>query len=173
MKTIVLIRHAKSGWDDPELADFERPLNKRGFRDAPFMGNILRERNIKPDMIISSPANRAITTAKIIAGQLGFPEEKIIQEMGIYENGSKYLLNLISKFDNSINTVALFGHNPDITSLSSYLSGDYFENVPTCGTVCIDFDFDNWRDAVEENGELRFFEFPKKFFAKKKQKAVS
>ena len=87
MKKLYLARHAKSSWKNPDLDDYDRPLNKRGIRDAPFIGKKLKEKNILPDLIISSPAIRAITTAKELAAQMGYPEENIILDENIYEAG--------------------------------------------------------------------------------------
>lgn len=163
MKTLIIARHAKSSWDNPEWTDFERPLNKRGFKDAPMIAEILKDKKIKPDLIYSSTAQRAITTAKIYSEILNFPQNDIIQDQNIYEQGNRYIIDLIKKTNNKINTIIVFGHNPTMTSLSTYFSGEYFDNVPTSGTVCIDFDFDKWKDVDKINGKLRFFEYPKKY----------
>jgi len=121
MKTLVIVRHAKSSWDDPSCSDFERTLNKRGERDAPYMAQITREKGIKADLIISSPANRALTTAKYFAKEQGIVDSNISQKELIYNSGFSEILRLLKKTDNSYNTVMLFGHNPDITHLTSYL----------------------------------------------------
>lgn len=167
MKTLILVRHAKSGWDNPDWIDFERPLNKRGLRDAPFMGNILKEKGILPDLIISSSANRAITTARAYAQAFDYKESDIRQDINIYEKGTRHIINTIKSVPNNVGTLMIFGHNPDITSLCTYFSGEYIDNVPTSGTVCIDFDIDLWDKVEERNGKLRFFEFPKKYKGKK------
>lgn len=166
MKTIVLIRHAKSSWDNPEWSDFERPLNKRGLRDAPFLADVLKAKGLNPDLILSSPAVRAITTAKIFAMHFDYNTIDIKIDVGIYEKGQKHIAKLIATIDNKKNTVFIFGHNPDITSLAGFLTGDYFENVPTCGIVCIDFEVDKWEEIPDLNGKLRFFTFPKLYFQK-------
>lgn len=166
MKTLLIVRHAKSGWDNPDLNDFERPLNKRGHRDAPFMGDLIAKMGIKPDLIISSSALRAHTTAGYFADSFKYPKDKIIADRSIYERGIRHIIKLIKNLDNNISTVMVFGHNPDITSLSSFYSGEYFDNVPTCGVVCIDFNVTSWNDTDTENGKLRFYEFPKKHLPK-------
>ncbi len=166
MKTIVLVRHAKSSWDNPDWSDFERPLNKRGNRDAPFMAEVIRSKGIVPDFILSSPAVRAKSTALYFAQQLDYDSKNIKFDLGVYEKGMAYVKKILSTFDDNHNIALLFGHNPDITSLSSYFTGEYFDNVPTCGVVCIDFEIDTWAKITNENGKLRFFLFPKLYFQK-------
>lgn len=168
MKTLILVRHAKSSWNDSSLSDIYRPLNNRGKRDAPFMAKVLVETGIKVDRFISSPANRALTTARHFAAAYGFHEENDIQiEDLIYHESIRSIMKLISDLDDDYKTVALFGHNPDFTSLASMYSNENFSNVPTCGVVCIDFDVDSWTDTGESLGNLRFFKYPKMYFKKK------
>ena len=164
MKTLIIIRHAKSSWDDASLSDFERVLNKRGERDAPHMGKVLNEIGINPDLILSSPANRAHTTAKFFAQALNYPEDRIVTNETIYDRGPQQILYLLNELDESFKTVMLFGHNPDLSFLAKYLSNYDAGNLPTCGVVCIDFKSDNWVNIGEEKGKMRFFEFPKKYF---------
>jgi phosphohistidine phosphatase len=163
MKTLILVRHAKSSWDNPDIKDFERPLNKRGKKDAPLMAKIFKDKNIVTDLIISSPAVRAFSTAQEFAEELKYPKNEIITDISIYEMGSKAILNILSKLNPKYKVVMLFGHNPDMTYLSSYLSGNNFDNVPTCGVVCIDFEIDSWDKITDNQGTLRFFEYPKKY----------
>lgn len=163
MKTITLIRHAKSDWNN-EFNDFDRPLNIRGKRDAPFMSTMLKEKIDNIDLIISSPANRAKTTCLEFAKEFEYEPSKIIYDIGIYEDGQKTILNLISNLSDEINSVILFGHNPDITSTVSYYSGKRFDNLPTCGIVSINFDVKNWKETIKINGKLNFFLYPKLYF---------
>ena len=162
MKRLYLIRHAKSSWKDPTLTDLDRPLNKRGKRDAPFMGKRLKTHNIQPDLIISSPAKRAQRTAKIIAEEIGFSKEKIIYDESVYEAGVSTLLRVIRYIQDSANDVVLFGHNPGLTMLAESLTHTLIENIPTCGIFCIDFPVDSWKDIVEGSGTVVFFDYPKK-----------
>lgn len=164
MKTLVLVRHAKSSWDDPNLSDRERPLNKRGERDAPFMADLIKKINVIPDIIYSSPATRALTTSKMFASVFNYNIDKIEIKDSIYEFGFSQIINLISHSDNKFNTIFLFGHNPDITAVSSYLSNKHFENVPTCGVVGIEFDFERWDSMAKNSGKIKFYEYPKKYF---------
>lgn len=165
MKTLLLVRHAKSSWDNPDWTDFDRPLNKRGLKNAPAMAEITAKK-VKPSIVYASPAKRAITTAQAYCNAFGYPLENIIIDPNIYDKGPKYIIKLVAGTDNSNEIVAVFGHNPDITSLSSYFTGEYIDNVPTCGTICIDFEFDEWKKAENENGSLRFFDYPKKCLKK-------
>lgn len=168
MKTLILVRHAKSSWKDSSLSDIERPLNKRGKRDAPFMGKVLAETGIKIDRFISSPANRALTTARHFAAAFGLHDEDDIQiEEIIYHGSSRSIMKFINDLDDGYDAVVLFGHNPDFTSMASIYTEEYFDNVPTCGIVCIDFDVHSWVDTGETLGNLRFYKYPKQYFKKK------
>ncbi len=164
MKTLILVRHAKSSWDEPHLADYERKLNNRGLRDAPFMGEKLKERNVMPDLILSSPAVRAYRTACFFAEALNYPINKLLKKELIYDKGPRDILNLINRQDDNINTIMLIGHNPDLSSLTNFLCDFNEGNLPTCGTVCIDFNTDSWVNIGDEKGKLRFYESPKKYF---------
>ena len=162
MKTLYLARHAKSSWTYPELEDFERPLNKRGKKDAPLMGNILKEKNENPDLIISSPALRAIYTARIIAEKLDYPVEKISADESIYESSINNLFRVIKSLPDEYERIMIFGHNPAFTNLCNYISDKYFENIPTCGVVKIEFDISSWQEVDEQTGKVADFEYPKK-----------
>ncbi len=166
MKTLYLVRHAKSSWNHPELTDIKRPLNKRGKRDAPFMGNLLAEKKIKADLIISSPAIRAYSTAKSLASAIGYPLENIICNKNIYEADSYDLLQIVHGLDNKIDFVMLFGHNPGLTELYNKLINKYIGNLPTCAIAAMEFDIKYWEEVETFTGELKFFEYPKKYFKK-------
>ncbi|MCP4400237.1 MAG: histidine phosphatase family protein [bacterium] len=162
MKRLYLVRHAKSSWKDYSLKDFERPLNKRGQRDAPVMGQRLATQNICPDLIVGSPAKRALTTAKIIAHEMKYPETKIVTNDAIYEAGPSNLLHMIQQLDDPAEQVMLVGHNPGFTMLAEELCSEEFDNIPTCGIVCIDFDAASWKKIEYGKGTLIFFDYPKK-----------
>lgn len=164
MKTIYLVRHAKSSWKNPELDDFDRPLNKRGKRDAPYMGELLRKKGVAPDLLISSPANRAFTTAKQVAKALEYPLDKLMLDSGIYHASEKDLLRIVKNVPEHLNSVMLFGHNPGFTWFSNVLSGTNLENIPTSGAVQISFEHDSWKKIGAESGTLDWFEYPKKYF---------
>ncbi|GAK58981.1 phosphoglycerate mutase [Candidatus Vecturithrix granuli] len=169
MKRVYLLRHAKSSWQDSSLEDFERPLNKRGKQDAPEMGQRLRSQHVLPDLIISSPAKRAVATAKIFAEEIGYPKKQIVYEAAIYEADTARLQTLLHGLENNIQQVMLCGHNPGLTMLAEYLSGTLIDNIPTCGIVCVDFAVDTWQEIGERKGTLIFFDYPKKHSVSEKQ----
>ena len=162
MKKIYFIRHAKSSWKEKGLSDFERPLNKRGKRDAPFMGSRLKLFDIKPDLIITSPAIRALKTAQKIAEVIEFPESDIVQEPRLYESGFSEYLNVIHSIKESHNEVFIVAHNPDITEVTEILSDALIGNMPTGSILCIGFEVDSFQDIQEHTGKVLFFDYPKK-----------
>ena len=162
MKTLYLVRHAKSSWKYPNLDDFERPLNKRGRRNAPFMGKILNKLKVAPDLVISSPANRAATTARIIAAAINYPLEDIVYREAIYEFSENALFHVIKQIEDSVNNAMVVGHNPAINGLANYIGDQPISNIPTCGVFCVDLKITSWTKIEEHCGKLRFFEFPKK-----------
>lgn len=160
MKTLVLARHAKSDWN-MGLPDFDRPLNSRGQADAPRMGKLLRSYQFEPDLIVSSPANRAQTTAKLVAEQLGY-QGSIQLEEGIYGSGYGSVLSIIQDLPDNSETAMLFGHNPTTENLVSYLlqmrAGIV---VPTCGMICLDLNIQSWSQLNPVLIQLRWFLIPK------------
>ena len=162
MKTLYITRHAKSSWKHEHLTDFERPLNKRGHHDAPMMGAILREHGADIRIIRSSPANRALTTARMIAAELGYPAENIETDERMYGAGSRELTAIVQMLPDSIDEAMIVGHNPTMMMLAEDLAGFDEDNLPTCGIVCADFDVKSWREVLPGKGEIRYFEFPKK-----------
>ena len=160
-KELLLVRHAKSSWDDPSLDDHDRPLNARGLRNAPEMGKRLQGWGIRPDTWISSTALRAITTAKIIAEQIGFPPDQIQRTKGLYHAGATELQEFIAGLDDQLGSVVLFGHNPGMTSLVANLYGLPIDNLPTCGVVHLQFTEANWEAASSALPVRATFDFPK------------
>jgi phosphohistidine phosphatase len=160
VKTLTLIRHAKSSWKKP-LPDRLRPLNKRGKREAPMMGERLAKREIEPDLIISSPATRALVTAEAIAREIGYPEEDIHADERLYGASSFELLEIIQELDNHLDHVMLFGHNPGLTDLVNDLGCD-IDNIPTCGVVKLEFDTDSWAHIGDIEPTCADFDYPKK-----------
>ena len=161
MKVLVLVRHAKSSWKDPTLDDRERPLNKRGERDAPEMGARLARRKHRPDLIVSSPAVRALQTARIIANKLGYARKEIVVEERLYGAGVVELLDVIRNADESVATLMLFGHNPGLTELANHLGPREIPNLPTCGVLYLRFETDTWSVVGYGRGDEVLFEFPK------------
>jgi phosphohistidine phosphatase len=161
MRQIYLIRHAKSSWNHSGLADFDRPLNKRGERDAPLMGRKLAELGCKPDRIISSPATRALTTAKTVAQAIGYPVSDVDANHSIYAASVNELIMLISNLSESYRDVILVGHNPEMTNLSNHLTDEYIDHVPTCGIIHIELAIDEWHEIGRRSGTQLFFITPK------------
>lgn len=169
MKTLILLRHAKSSWKFPELTDFDRPLNERGMRDAPIMGKLLSQQNFHFDVFISSTANRALSTSNLFALELGFPLEKIVLSEEIYEASPNKLLQIIKGLDENIGTAILVGHDSGITDLAHWISDAKIRNIPTCGVLGLEFD-SKWTEIRKKSGKMKFFEYPKKNKAKLPQK---
>lgn len=160
-KQLLIFRHAKSDWANADISDFNRPLNNRGLVDAPAMGKRLKQLKIKPEMVITSPALRALSTAKLVCQEINFPIEAIQTNISIYDATCGQLLKLITHFDNGSDVIALFGHNNGITDLAVYLTDEDIFNIPTCGMMLISFPFDDWGMVSKANGEMVFYDFPK------------
>jgi phosphohistidine phosphatase len=161
MKQLIIVRHAKSDWGDFNLKDFDRPLNHRGHKNTPEMVERLVSKGIKPNAIISSPALRAITTAKYFASGWSLNADQLTTNASIYEANTKTLLNVINGLDDQFNCIALFGHNPGLTDLLNYLTDEYIANMPTCSVAIIEFPFDEWKLISGDTGKLILFDFPK------------
>jgi phosphohistidine phosphatase len=161
MKALLLIRHAKSSWKDRTLADRDRPLNKRGKRDAPEMGRRLAARGGAPDLIVSSPAVRALTTARVIAEAVGYPAGEIVEDERVYMASVESLLGVIHGLDDDLDRIFLFGHNPGLTELVNHLADDEIENVPTCGVVEFRLVAERWRDLDVDTVQRIDFDYPK------------
>lgn len=162
MKKLFIVRHAKSSWDFPELSDFDRPLNKRGKKNAPEMGQRLAARKVKPDSMVTSPAKRAAATARRIAEQISFPLKSIVKEPELYHGSFYAMKKVIQNTKNDVDTLMIFGHNPGLTDLTNQLSGSDIYNIPTCGIAEIDFEVTSWHEIEKGSGKLTSFDFPKK-----------
>ncbi|MFD2037104.1 SixA phosphatase family protein [Belliella marina] len=160
MKNLIVIRHAKSSWDDPFLDDHQRPLGDRGLRDSPRMGQRLKRKGVIPDLLVSSDAERAKSTALIIAEQLHFPKDRIMFTGTLYHASSSVILGLIRSLDDLYNTVMIFGHNPGFNDLIWEL-GFEIENLPTCGQFAVKFEVNSWKHVGKENAKKWFFDYPK------------
>ena len=157
-RTLLLVRHAKSSWKHPELEDSERPLNKRGTRDAPVMGQRLLARSMLPDLIVSSPAVRALTTAQLIAHEIGCSPEKVVVDDDLYAATPRDVLNAVSVLDDCVQMALVVTHNPAITELANQISDAPIDNVPTCGILTIQTPA--WNCIA--SGTMVDFDFPKK-----------
>jgi len=148
MKTLFLVRHAKSSKNDPTLADRDRPLADRGRSDALKMGKRLAKRDVKPDLLVSSPALRALTTAELMADEIGYERKRIVLDDALYASSADGLLAVIRALDKKHDRVMLFGHNPEFTELAHRLSSDIVD-MPTCAVAEFRFDTKKWSDVGE------------------------
>ena len=145
-KTLIIMRHAKSSWDDPDLADYDRPLNERGLRDAPRMAQWLSDTELIPDQVITSAACRASQTASIVANELAL-ESDILETRDLYLSGYDTYLEQVSYLPNYVETVLVIGHNPTMESLVYLLSGESV-SMPTAAIAVIQLPIDTWSDQV-------------------------
>jgi phosphohistidine phosphatase len=159
MKTLLLLRHAKSSWKDASLDDFDRPLNGRGLKAAPQMGKFMRKQKVEPDLLLSSPAERARRTAALIveAAKLTAP---LRYDDRIYEASVTRLLEVVSQIEEVANVVLLVGHNPGLEGLLEYLTGEP-ERMPTAALAQISLDIEKWSKVRERSGRLEWLVKPK------------
>ena len=162
MKVLYLIRHAKSSWDNDLLTDFERPLNERGKKDAPRMAKRLKEKEITPDLMISSPAKRAIKTCKAFAEILGYSKSAIKEEQKLYHASPETIGSVIQATRDKFDTVLIFGHNPGLTEFAEWLTGENLVNVPTCGVVGVKLKIKTWKELSRDKSSMILYDFPKK-----------
>jgi len=160
-KILYLVRHAKSSWSDASLSDRDRPLNRRGRRSAPDMGKRLAEQGHQPDLIISSPAKRAFSTAKKIAKELGFDKSEIMTDESLYFSGSGSMVSMLENLDDRYQSVMIVGHNPAMTGLLNVLSEAQVDNMPTCAIAVVSFDMATWSELGDTGGDLLAYDFPK------------
>lgn len=163
MLKLFLLRHAKSSWDDVTLNDFDRPLSKKGVKDAPMMGKYFSKTYNKPQLIISSPARRARETAELFAESIDYKIEKISFDEHIYEATLEDLINTVLKIEDAYDKVMIVGHNPAFTELANYLTEEVtIDNIPTCGVLALEFKIKSWRKIDRKSGSLLSFDYPKK-----------
>jgi phosphohistidine phosphatase len=143
-KTLILVRHAKSSWSFSGLADADRPLNARGERDAPVMANWFLSTGYRPDLLMTSFANRALTTARIFAHALNYPVERIRLSETLYEASANQLLETIRALDDELSTLMLFGHNPGFNDLLALLLGSEVDNMATCAVAILNLPVSRW-----------------------------
>lgn len=159
---LTLFRHAKSSWNNPGLADHDRPLSKRGERDAPMMGARLAARGARPSTILSSTANRALTTAGRIADALDYPLEDIRSSQRLYFAGTQQILQFITEQPAEWPEIIVVGHNPRFTDLANLLLPELrLDNLPTAGFVAMDFPVRDWSDIAQVPAKLLYWDYPK------------
>jgi phosphohistidine phosphatase len=161
MKTLYLVRHAKSSWEDFAFDDFDRPLKSSGLADAYLMGNHLKDKSVMPECIISSPAARAINTAIAFSVKMGFQIENIQMNAKLYECTQQDILEEVSTLNVACDSLMVFGHDPSLSNLFYFLTGTYLEKLPTAAVAAISLPIDSWSEIGNVKGELIFMEKPK------------
>ncbi len=162
MKQLLIVRHSKSDRNDPSLKDFDRPLNSRGEKNAPEMAQRLVIQELIPQQLVSSPALRALSTARHFAKVLKIDLDEIVKEPAIYEASANKLLSVINKLDNRWNFTAIFGHNPGLSEIAEQLTGNpELYNLPTTGMALIEFPVDEWKMVSSGTGKVLLYDFPK------------
>jgi phosphohistidine phosphatase len=162
LKTLFIIRHAKSSWDISTLNDFERPLNDRGKKDAPIMAQRLLDKKITIDAFISSPAKRAKKTAELFCLVYNKKEEDIIFISALYHANTEVFFETIEQIDDKHNSVAIFSHNPGITAfVNELVQSIKIDNMPTCGVFAVKTDIAKWKEFNKATKEFLFFDYPK------------
>lgn len=160
MKSVLLIRHAKSSWNF-DVADFDRPLNDRGKSDAPDMAERLLKKGVKIDAFISSPAKRAVSTANAFAEVYSFKVEKLITIPSLYEAVPEVFLKVIENLDDEYKRIAIFSHNPGITAFANQLTATQIDDMPTCSVFAIKADTNIWKNFNSAKKSFWFFDYPK------------
>ena len=162
MRYLTLFRHAKSSWDDPSLADHDRPLNQRGKQDVPRMGARMAQRKERPSLILTSTAVRARETARLLADSLGYPREFLQSDRSLYHADPGRILSIVAQQEDSFAHILVVGHNPGLTELAEELISDFhLDNLPTAGIVAVELSIDQWSQVKDVDGRLRFYDFPK------------
>lgn len=163
MKTLVVLRHAKSSWKDSDLDDFDRPLNKRGKRDASEMGRRLAERGCRPGLVLVSPARRARATIDALAEQFaGDAAPGIVADRRLYEASPWTILSVVQGVDDAHDCAMIVGHNPGLTDFVNRFADCAIDNIPTCGMVELAFNTSSWALVGAVRGTLVLFDAPKK-----------
>ena len=161
MKRILIIRHAKSSWAEIGQRDFDRPLNERGLRDAPEMARRLIQRNITIDLFVSSAANRALSTTKLMMHEMKMGDDQLVIQEELYHAPPSVILSAINNTLNQYDTIAVVCHNPGITVFANIIKGLSIDNVPTCGVLMLKADVKQWDEVSEKNMAFNFFDYPK------------
>lgn len=161
MKRVIIVRHAKSepfGYED----DFNRDLIHRGTADAEKLSLKLRKLGVFPDLVIASPAKRAMHTAAIYCENLGYEPDAIQQEQELYDGMTTHgFIELLHTLDDKVETVFVFGHNPTVHTLAYNLVHEFYSDMPTCATVALDFQVEKWKFVAARGGEVSFLFIPK------------
>lgn len=161
MLRLTLVRHAKSSWSSPGQKDFDRPLNERGYRDLPLMAERVRQLGRLPDRLVSSPALRALTTARGFAEVLGRLPDEVELRSAIYDASVETLFDVVRALPAATRNVMLFGHNPGFSEFANALATCPFEQMPTCAVASLELQIGQWRELGPGCGRLAQFLYPK------------
>jgi phosphohistidine phosphatase len=161
MKTLLLIRHAKSSWEVAGTGDFDRPLNERGKADAPMMARRLAERKLRIDCIMASPAKRTKKTAELFGRQFHIDEKQIHFVPDLYHGGPEAYIAAILALDKDCLTMALVAHNPGITEFANSITDQRIDNIPTCGIFAVTAKIEKWSRFADAKKNFLFFDYPK------------
>lgn len=161
-KVLHIVRHAKSSWDFQNISDYDRPLKLRGIMNAYEMARRLKIRNTLPELIITSPANRALHTATIFARVIELPFGQFCIDADFYGADPENILNRIKELNDKIHSVMIFGHNPEFTNLANFLAKEPIGDIPTTGMVSVTFNTDKWKELNKDKVTEVIFDFPKK-----------
>lgn len=161
MKTLLLVRHAKSSRNDPKLSDFERTLTERGKSDAKMMAERIKEKSIKIKLFVSSPAKRAKKTAKIFMEEFDEKEKNLLLVPSLYEGSVQDFYDVVESLEEKENEVALFAHNPGITEFINSLECSPIYNMPTCAVFALKIKTEDWKNFRDAEKEFLFFDYPK------------
>ena len=161
MKTLILVRHAKSSWDTPGLTDFERPLNERGRKDAPEMAARLKEKGVRLEYVVSSPARRAKRTARFFAETFGLEKDDILLVEDLYGAMPAAFEKTVAALDDRYTTVAIFSHNPGITEYVAGLTTVRIDDMPTCAMFGVQAGINKWQEFEQVEKKFLFFDYPK------------
>ncbi len=161
MKTLFVIRHAKSSWKDATLQDFDRPLNARGKKDASDMAKRLIDQHFQIDMFVSSPAKRAKSTALLFCRQFHYSTHRLLLVRDLYDAEAETLLHSVSGLDPALQCVALVGHNPGLTTFANSLTAVHVDNMPTCSVFAVTCEVQDWKAFAHSPKQFLFFDYPK------------
>ncbi len=162
LRALYLCRHAKSSWTDATLSDFDRPLNERGLRNAPYMAKVFHDRGEPVDLIVTSTAERALATALHFAAAMGIPETAVLRKDELYHASVPTIMDLLHRLPADARRIMVFGHNPGLTEAVEYFSGEDIGNLPTCGIVRIDFPGGEQNMMARDLGTLVFMDYPRR-----------
>jgi len=163
MKTLILVRHAKSDWGNDTITDLFRPLNQRGYADAQILAKQLAQKIAPPQLWISSPAIRAYSTAILFAEAFNYDVEKLVLNKTIYEASVKTLQDIATSIPDPVETAFMFGHNPGFTKFFNQFSDAFADNIPTCGVISLSNDVLSWKDLLNTKMKNDFYLYPKEF----------